>query len=105
MINSTNKNDPLSLKNDITLLNAEVDIARNDVADGKQVDLSEFQVKVSNFCNTLNANPPPESDTPKILESIEALLNKINNLQNELAELESGNQVEENKVKTKRDIT
>tara|TARA_Y100000746_G_C15311335_1_gene369797 strand:+ start:212 stop:529 length:318 start_codon:yes stop_codon:yes gene_type:complete len=99
-----NENDPLRLNNDITLLNTEVDAASSDVANGKQVNLTEFQAKVSIFCDLLNTNPPPESDTPKILESIELLLKKINNLQDKLTKLETSKLEKENTSKVKKDV-
>jgi hypothetical protein len=104
MNNDSNKNDLLSLKNDIMLLTNEVDAARIKIADGNRVSLNEFQIKVSIFCEALNTNPPPETDTPKVLSSIEALIDKINDLQNELTELEVGTPVESSDVKKNGDI-
>ena len=95
----SNKNDLLSLQTDITSLTTEVEVARKDVANGIKVDLTEFQSKVSTFCNAINTNPPPESETPEFLASIEALLNKINELQSELTELESGTNEKSNDKK------
>ena len=104
MNKNSNKNDLLSLKNKITSLTNEVNVARIDIANGKQVDLNEFQEKVSIFCNSLNINPPPETEAPKVLASIEILLSKINDLQNELSDIDVSTLEESIDIKKNRDL-
>ena len=83
------KSELSSLKNEITNLASEIDIARGEITNGKIVDLSNFLIKVNVFCNSVSTNLPAEKDAETILASIEALLQNLNELQHELTELEA----------------
>ena len=89
MDKKTKKSDLLSLNANISTLIKEVDDARKDITNSKKVDLNQFLARIKVFCDALNENPPDESDTQKVLDSIKVLFEKINKLQNELTNLES----------------
>lgn len=85
----TNDNNTASLRDGIATLANEILAARGEVAAGNDIELGSFMTKVSAFCAAISANPPSDADAPMIMTSIEGLVNDLNDLGRELAELQA----------------
>ncbi len=81
-----NGEDNSEFEGEITALTTLISEARKSAADGNTIDLTGLSEKVSVFCAHVTANPP--SDTEGVMAMIEALVQDLNELGKEIAELE-----------------
>ena len=81
-----NWEDNAGFEDEIATLTTLISQARELMADGKPINLTGISEKVSAFCARVTANPP--SDTEGVMVMIEALVQDLNELGKEIAELE-----------------
>ncbi|NQU60521.1 MAG: hypothetical protein HQ512_05285 [Rhodospirillales bacterium] len=72
------------LADEIASLATLITQARELVADGNSIDLGALSSKVGEFCNGLAANPPKGEDATSITTMIEALVEDLNSLAQEI---------------------
>ena len=81
-----NGEETAEFEDEIATLATLISQARELVADGNTIDLTGLSEKVSVFCAHVTANPP--SDTEGVMAMIQALVQDLNELGKEIAELE-----------------
>ena len=58
--------------------------ARNSVAEGQTINLSDLSGKVSEFCAGVAANPPSDADGAKVM--VETIIQDLNSLAQEISD-------------------
>jgi|TARA_B100001971_G_C17932293_1_gene403344 hypothetical protein len=81
-------NETFDIESEIATLSTLISQARELVATNHSIDLSEFTAKIEGFCEYVAANPP--EDPEAISTNIEALLNDLNALAQELTDQQTG---------------
>ena len=85
---SEKNKDTSRLEEEIAILATLITQARELVATGHTIDLAGLSEKVGNFCTDIAENPP--ADTESVTAMIEALVEDLKALAEEMTELHEG---------------
>ncbi len=83
-MNVESNQHPINIQQEIHAISSLVTSARQDLAEGKNIDLFALESRVDELCRAIHDNPP--QNTREVRQVLATIVNNLDALENELTE-------------------